>query len=223
MFTFVYFQVILIPDNPLSDISHDKEEYFMVGTIPVPFHKNTTKNSLHNLMSSCDHLPSPATITVSEQSKFKRKIRVDLGRPAGNENKSSESSFCSSFDDNNSIISTAKTLTVTKKFKSHYNVSPQQRQFWKDGAASADRPYNNWQRKTNFDICFRGKINSALTKATPLEKNNENCIGFETQDGNTNEAILRPGMVLLKHHLTHEEQVLDFLCFNIYLLHVCWI
>jgi len=192
-----------------SDVSHDKEEYF------IPLHRNTKKNTLSGSMSSCDHLTSPPSSTVSEQTKFKRKTRVDLGLGRGNENKYSESSFCSSSDDTNSNISTTKTLSVTKEFKSHRE-SPQQGRFWKkDNAASSNRLYNNRKRKINFDICFRGKRNSCLTGASPLEKNKENCIDFEMQEGGTNEetkeGILRPGMVLLKHHLTHDEQVLDFL------------
>ncbi|XP_024636867.1 uncharacterized protein [Medicago truncatula] len=197
--------IMQMPDSPLSDVSHDNEKYF------IPLHKYTKKNSLCESMSSCDHLPSPPSSTVSEQSKFKRKIRVDLGLGPEKENKSSKSSFCSSFHDSDGNISTTKTLSVTKEFKSHCE-SHQQGQFWKkDNAASTNRLYNNSHRKINFDICFRGIRNSGLTGATPLEKNKDSCIEFEMQDGGTNketnDVILRPGMVLLKHHLTHEEQV----------------
>ncbi|KAL5073348.1 hypothetical protein RYX36_012332 [Vicia faba] len=179
-----------------------EDEYFMVGTIPVPLHKK--KNTL-----CCNHLPFPATSTVYDQSKFKRRICVDLEIGQRNGNNSSESSFCPSFDDNNSSnISPTKTLSVTKKFTSHRYESPHQSRFWKkDNTASNDRRYNKRQIKFNYDICFRGKRNSTLTGVTPAEKNKENCIEFEMQEEGTNEGILRPGMVLLKHYLTHNEQV----------------
>ncbi|KAI5391398.1 hypothetical protein KIW84_076268 [Lathyrus oleraceus] len=157
----------VIPDNPLSD--------FMADTNPVPWHKKKKKNALLEFISSCDQ--------PKEQSKFKRRICIDLEMRQYNKNNFSESSFCSSFDDNNgSNISPTKTL-------------------------SADRRYNKRQRKFNCDICFCGKRNSTSTGATPLEKNEENSIGFEMQEEGTDEGILRPGMVLLKHHLTHHEQV----------------
>ncbi|XP_058729238.1 uncharacterized protein LOC131601445 [Vicia villosa] len=169
--------------------------------------KKKPKSSLLEFISSCNHLPSPTTSTDYEQSKFKRRNRVDLEMGQRNRNNYSESSFRSSFEDN-SNISPTKTLSVTKKFKSHHNDSPHRSHFLKTGdTASADRRYNKRQRKFNYDICSRGKRKSTLTGATPLEENKENCIEFEMQEEGTNEGILRPGMVLLKHHLTHHEQV----------------
>ncbi|KAL5073347.1 hypothetical protein RYX36_012331 [Vicia faba] len=162
-----YINANVIPDNPLS------VKYFMVGAIPVPWHKKKKKNSL-----------------------------LEMGQR--NRNSSSECSFCSTINDNNSSnISPTKTLSVTKKFTSHGNESPHGSHSWKkDNTASDDRRFNKRQRKFNYDICFCGKRNS-----TPLEKNEKNSIEFEMQEEGTNEGILRPGMVLLKHHLTHNEQV----------------
>jgi hypothetical protein len=100
---------------------------------------------------------------------------------------------------------------VTRNFTTNHNESPRQSHLWKkDDAALSNRRYNNWHRKINFDICC--ERNSTLTGATRLEKNEENGIEFEVQEEAKHEAILRPGMVLLKHHLTHDEQVFDFLC-----------
>lgn len=211
----------VIPDNPLSNIFHENEKYFMVGTIPVLLNRNTKKNSLllstnprcmssdtkrPELMSSCDHLPSTPTSTVSEKRKFKRICCLDLGFGQGNGNNSSESSFCSSSDDNNSNISTTKTLSLAAKFNRHRKESPKPSHFFKmDDAASANKRYNHRQRKINHDICFHGKRNFDLIGSPLLEQNMENC--SEMQEGGINDRILRPGMVLLKHHLTHDEQV----------------
>ncbi|MCI16907.1 hypothetical protein A2U01_0038052, partial [Trifolium medium] len=168
----------VMPDNTLSDISDDGEKYFMAGT------------------------SSPETSTFSVESKLKRKIRVDLGLEQGNKN---DSRLFSGFDDNISNTSAIKTLPVTENFSSNKNKSPRQSHYWKkDDAVSSNRRYNNEQRKTNFDICCQR--NSTIAGATLLEKNEENGIEFEIQEGATHEAILRPGMVLLKHHLTHDEQ-----------------
>ncbi|XP_057744122.1 alpha-ketoglutarate-dependent dioxygenase abh1-like [Arachis stenosperma] len=51
-------------------------------------------------------------------------------------------------------------------------------------------------RVNQFDICFNGK------RYAPQEKNKEICI-----EGEKERIILRPGMVLLKKFLTHDEQV----------------
>ncbi|XP_058732765.1 uncharacterized protein LOC131604336 [Vicia villosa] len=174
----------VIRDNPLSHISHGEQDFFMVGTISVPLYKNkkNTAPALLECISSSNHSPYPTTSTDYEQSKFKRRNRVNL-------------------HDN-------KTLSVKEKFTRHHNESPHRSHFWKkDYNASADRRYNKTQRKFNNDICFRGKRNSTLTRDIPLEKNEENGIEFEMQEEGTNGGILRPGMVLLKHHLTHHEQV----------------
>ncbi|KAL5073345.1 hypothetical protein RYX36_012329 [Vicia faba] len=160
--------------------------------------KKKPESSLLNFISRIDY----------QQSKFKRRIRVDLEMGQHNWNNSSESSFCSSFDDNNSSnISPTKTFSVTKMFTSHHNESPRRSHLLKDDTASADRRNNKRQRKFNYDICSRGNRNSTSTGAAQLDKNKENCIEFEMQEEGTNEGILRPGMVLLKHHLTHHEQV----------------
>ncbi|XP_045830492.1 uncharacterized protein LOC123921842 isoform X2 [Trifolium pratense] len=169
----------VMPDNPLSDISDDREKDFIAGT------------------------SSPETRTFSFESKLKRKIRVDLGLEQGNKN---DSRLFSGFDDNISNTSAVKTLSVTENFTRNKNKSTRQSHFWKkDDAASSNRPYNNGQRKTNFDICCQR--NSTIAGATLLEKNEENGIEFKIQEGATHDVILRPGMVLLKHHLTHDEQV----------------
>jgi hypothetical protein len=178
-------------DNPLS------ENYFMVGTIPVLLHKKEKKISiLPELMSSSDHIHSPATSTVSAESRIKRKIRIDLELGQGNEN--------------------TKTSSVTRNFTTNHNESPRQSHLWKnDDAALSNRRYNNWQTalnlRFNYDICC--KRNSTLTGATPLKKNDENGIEFEIQEDETHKGILRPGMVLLKNHLTHNEQVLYLLIY----------
>ncbi|XP_058731948.1 uncharacterized protein LOC131603600 [Vicia villosa] len=150
-------------EKVISDISHDEQEFFMVGTISVPLYKKKKNTALALLecISSYNHSPSPATSTDYEQSKFKRRNRVEL-------------------DDN-------KTLSVKKKFTRHHNESPHRSHFWKkDYNASTDRRYNKMQRKFNNDICFLGKRNYTLTEAAPLENNEENGIEFEMQEEGTN-------------------------------------
>jgi hypothetical protein len=182
-------------DNPLS------ENYFMVGTIPVLLHKKEKKISI---------LPELMSSTVSVESKLKRKFRIDLGLGQGNKNNySSESNLCSG-------ISNSKTSSMTGNFTTNHNESPRQSHLWKkDDAALSNRRYNNWQTalnlRFNYDICC--KRNSTLTGATPLKKNDENGIEFEIQEDETHKGILRPGMVLLKNHLTHNEQVLYLLIY----------
>jgi hypothetical protein len=179
-------------DNPSSDISDDGEKYFTVGTIRVPWYKKEKKiSSLPELMSSSDHIHSPATSTVSAESRFKRKIRIELELGQGYKN--------------------TKTSTVTRNFTTNHYESPRQSHLWKNhDAALSNRRYNNWQTalnlRFNYDICCK-------RNSTPLKKNDENGIEFEIQEGETHNGILRPGMVLLKNHLTHDEQVLYLLIY----------
>lgn len=192
-----------MPNNPLSTSSLNNESYLMVGTIPVPLDKRIKKNSFHlstrcksssakfpELISSSNHLPSQTTTVFSEPSKVKRRIRVDLGLAQANWNNHTEPSFCSGFDG------------------SHRQFSSQRKIKYASGGHKMGSSVIVPEFK-QYDICFRRKRNSALIDVTSLEKNKESWI--EMQEEVTKEGILRPGMVLLKHFLTHNEQVHDFL------------
>ncbi|KAK7349725.1 hypothetical protein VNO77_07337 [Canavalia gladiata] len=151
--------------------------YILIGSVRVPFDQKRGKNC----MSSADKHP-----------KYLMRSRVELGFP----HNSSET--CSNYEDD----------------------SPQGTSSWKKNAASVKGSYIshrnsnyaatyshkldysiNMPRFKPYDICFRGKRNSPLTGATVLGENKESCI--EMHQG----GILRPGMVLLKHYLTHDQQV----------------
>ncbi|KAJ1419257.1 Oxoglutarate/iron-dependent dioxygenase [Sesbania bispinosa] len=226
----------VMPDSPLSETFGDNKEYIMIGTNRVQLTK-TPKNSSFpsstrcklssgkppELMSGSDHLHSSPTVTTfSEHGKFKRRTRVDLGLTQASGDNCSDSSFSSSFE--KSSMSLNKTLS-TRSLTSHHCESPQHSHFWKKKAASANTPYNSHNNSNyaksghkidssvdmpkfnkQFDICFRRKRNSPLIGATlSEEKYKESCI--EMQEGGTKDGVLRPGMVLLKHFMTHDEQV----------------
>ncbi|KAJ1416320.1 Alpha-ketoglutarate-dependent dioxygenase AlkB-like [Sesbania bispinosa] len=76
-----------------------------------------------------------------------------------------------------SSMSLNKPLS-TRSLTSHHDESPQHSYFWKKKAASANTPYNS--------------------------HNNSN---YAKSGGGTKDGVLRPGMVLLKHFMTHDEQV----------------
>lgn len=181
----------------------------------------STKSSTHKnpeLMPRSDHLPSPPTTIVSEYRKVKRRTRVDLGSvQAGREN-CGKSSFSSSFENNSSLT---ETLSATN-FATHHDKSLRRNHFGKKKTTSANIPHNS-QSNLNYasachklessftkpyDICFHGKQNSPLIGSTPLEESKESCI--ETPAEGIEDRILMPGMVLLKHHIAHDEQVLYF-------------
>ncbi|XP_057458452.1 uncharacterized protein LOC130749164 isoform X2 [Lotus japonicus] len=213
---------------PLSDSSHDNEAIIMIGSNPVPLYKrakNTSRDTfstrcdssvgkLPELMSRSDHLPSPATSTCSQHRKSKRRTRIDLGLTKDSGDNCSESSCGSSFENTQN-----SNVSLTR----HSDESPQPSQFLKK-SASANRPYHiqhnlnckeaGYDRDSpgstpkfeRYDICFHGKRNSPLIGGSTLfEKNSESSI--EMEDGATKEGVLRPGMVLLKHCITHIEQV----------------
>lgn len=212
------------PGKPLSDTSCDNEVYMIVGSVRVPLPHNKTKNqsfpsstksSTHKnpeLMSRSDQLPSPPTTIASEYRKVKRRTRVDLGAGGDNWGKSS---FSSSFENNSSHSETSPATD----FATHHGNSLRSNHFGKKKTASANIPHNSqsnlnyasaWHKLDSsfpkpYDICFRGKPNSPLIGSRSLEESNEICI--ETQVEGIEDRILMPGMVLLKHHLAHDEQV----------------
>ncbi|XP_047167061.1 alpha-ketoglutarate-dependent dioxygenase AlkB-like [Vigna umbellata] len=56
-----------------------------------------------------------------------------------------------------------------------------------------------------YDICFHGRRNRALIEATLPGENNESKT--EKHEERTKGSLLRPGMVLLKNFISHDEQV----------------
>ncbi|RDX61211.1 alkB, partial [Mucuna pruriens] len=211
----------VMADVPLADTSHvNKESIIMIGGIPVPLVRKNVKNySVPKLMSSSNHLTSPSTSTAGfGHTKFRRKYRIELGlAQASGDNCSVPSS-----DFENSGLSLTKKLPLVNLITPH-DESPQGSYSCKKKAASVNRTYNN---RSNFhyaevglsldasvstpmfkpyDICYHGRINHALIGAKLRGESKESCI--EMQEGRTEGVILRPGMVLLKNYITHDEQV----------------
>ncbi|TKY63601.1 Alpha-ketoglutarate-dependent dioxygenase AlkB [Spatholobus suberectus] len=223
----------IMDDGPLADTSHDNEGFIMFGSIPVLVGNSVKNYSLPRspsctpvadkhpeLMSSSNHLASPPTTTTAfEHTKFKRRSRIDLGLAQASGHNCSVPS--SNFEDSG--------LPLTKKFSTAnlttpHDESPQGSHSWKKKPASVNRPYNSPTSNSNyapdghkldasvstpmfksFDICFHGRRNPTLIGAPVPGENKESS--FEMQEGGTKEGILRPGMVLLKNYITHDEQV----------------
>ena len=226
-FFFILISMIQIQVMPLAGTFQDNEEYITVGSNPVPLHRNHMKNHSIPFSTRCkpsigrhpqltsrsDHLPCTPNTTVSECKKFRRRALVDLGSAQSSGDDRGESSCSSSFKYNS--LSLNEALPVTS-YTHRHDESLRHSHFWRAKATSAYRPHNHHinlnyaaagPKFKPYDICFDGKRNSALIGDTLHEKDNESCI--ELQEGGAKERILRPGMVLLKHYITHDEQVLD--------------
>lgn len=217
--------------------NHDSEESVMSGGFSVSLSKRKMRNyslpwSPYNdigdkqpeLMSNSDHSIFSSTITTTgffKPRNFKR-ARVDLGliKPCGNKCSVPSSNFENT------------KLPLTKRF-SKANLStphdewPQSSQCWRKKPDSVNRPYNRYNNSNYaavgghkldssvsklgfrpYDICFHGRRNHALTGASLLGENKESRI--EMQQEYTKGSVLRPGMVLLKNFISHDEQVLHF-------------
>ncbi|XP_027337615.1 uncharacterized protein LOC113851351 [Abrus precatorius] len=202
----------------LSDTSHDDDEYLLFGTIRSTLRNNNMVNYSHSVSTSSTSstnklpgLPSPTT-TGFEHGKFKKIAKVDQELTQASGDNCRKPSCCSSFE-NTSLTNLTK----------HGDESPLGSHSWKKKAASVNRPYNSHCNSSYaaaghklyssismpkfqpYDICFRRRRNSAVIEASVQGENKESYI--EMDDGGTKEGILRPGMVLLKHYLTHDEQV----------------
>ncbi|XP_014504188.2 uncharacterized protein LOC106764415 [Vigna radiata var. radiata] len=69
-------------------------------------------------------------------------------------------------------------------------------------------PHHEWPKEyiIPYDICFRGRRNRGSMGA-PLQGENKESRIHEIKKKSTNGSVLRPGMVLLKEFLSHDEQV----------------
>lgn len=188
----------------------------------IPFadkHPELKSNSSHlSDLTSSQNAP-----TGFEHRKCKRRARIDLGLNQASGNNCSVPS--SNLEH--------KGLPLTKEFSTANLTKPQDKSpqgcdSWKKKDASVNRrPYNspnnsNYARSGNmfeasvstpevkpYDICFRGRRNSVFVGSALHEENNKSYI--EMHEGETKEGlILRPGMVLLKNFIGHDEQVLHF-------------
>ncbi|KAE9603161.1 hypothetical protein Lal_00018777 [Lupinus albus] len=215
-------------DKPLSDTSQDNPVYIIIGSIPVSLFRDnmnnhslpfSTKSFTHKdpeLMSRSEQLPSPPT---SGNRNFKRN-RVDLGSVQTVGDNCGKSSCSSIFGCNSSLTETSPTTNFT----THRKELLQRSHFWKKkkavsadiphssdnnlGYASADRESDSpvsFLKFKPYDICFRGKRNSPLIGSALIDKSEE--IYIERQTGDIKDRILRPGMVLLKNYISHDEQV----------------
>ncbi|OIW19064.1 hypothetical protein TanjilG_10625 [Lupinus angustifolius] len=215
-------------DMPLSDTSQDNPVCIMIGSIPVLLFRNnmknqsllfSTKSSTHkdsDLMSRSDHLPSPPT---TGKRKFKRN-RVDLGSVQTSQDNCGKSSCSSGFECSSSLTEISPAMNCT----THQKESLQHSHFGKKKkAVSADMPHSShnnlvyasadhesdspvsFLKFKPYDICFRGKRDSPLIRSMLIDKSEEICI--EGQVGDIKDMILRPGMVLLKNYISHDEQV----------------
>lgn len=179
-----------MPDNPLSTSSLNNESYIIVGTIPVPLDKHIKKNSFH-LSTRCK----------SSSAKFPELISSSNHLPSQTTTVFSEPS------------KVKKRIRVDlglgqANWNNHRQFSSQRKIKYASGGHKMGSSVSVPEFK-QYDICFRRKGKSALIDITSLEKNKESWI--EMQEEGTKEGILRPGMVLLKHFLSHNEQVRDFL------------
>jgi len=151
---------------------------------------------------------------------FKR-TRVDLEstKPGGDKCCVPHSSF------ENINLPLAKNFSKTNISTPHDEWS-QNRQCWRKKPDSVNKPYNR-NIKSNYvaiggqkldssvnkpefrpyDICFFGKRNHGFIGATFHGENQESRI--EIQKEWTKGSVLRPGMVLLKNFISHDEQVLQ--------------
>ncbi|KAK7260096.1 hypothetical protein RIF29_25849 [Crotalaria pallida] len=213
------------PDKPLPVPSHDNEGNIIIGTIPVSLRRNNMKNQLlpfstsnssannhPDFMSTSDHLCSPPT---TGYKKFKRRTRVDVGSVQARGDNCGKSGFRSRFEYNSSLTGTPPPSNST----THCDESLRRSHRGKKKAASPNTQHNRHNNFSNaaadhkldspefkpYDICFRGKQTPPLIKSTLIEESNESCLGIQV--GDIKDRILRPGMVLLKHYVAHEEQV----------------
>jgi len=176
--------------------------------------KRKVKNcSLSRSPSSNSISPSTTTTTGFKPRNFK-KIGVDLTEPSGDK--------CSA-PSSNTKLALAKKVSKANLSTSH-DESPQSSQCWRKKPGSVNRSYNRNSHSNYaavgcqmldssvskpefrpYDICFHGRRNHAFIGATLPGENKGSRI--EIQEEWTKGSVLRPGMVLLKNFLSHDEQV----------------
>jgi len=217
---------------------HGSEKCSMFGSILVSLSEKKLKKYSVPLSPSCtsigdkqhpesmcnsNHSISSSRTTPNDFNprNSKRRTRVDLepDKPSGVKCSVPSSSFETSKLPLTNKLSEANLSTPRDE-------SPQSSQRSRKKPDSVNTPYNKncnsnygavgGQKLDSsvskpefrpYDICFHGRRNHALTGAT-LSRENKDC-RIEMQEEMTKVgSVLRPGMVLLKNFLTHDEQVL---------------
>ncbi|KAK7327086.1 hypothetical protein VNO80_31941 [Phaseolus coccineus] len=189
----------------------------MSGSFPVVLSKRKVRNyslswspssNKHpQLMSNSNFSISPSTTTTTAAFKprnFKRtRVDLELTKYSGDH-----------FENTKSPLT--KKVSETNLSTPH-DESPQ---CWRKKPDSVSTPYNRNNHsnyaavggqkldssvKKPYDICFHGRRNHALIAATlPGESKGSR---IEIQEEWTKGSVLRPGMVLLKNFICHDEQV----------------
>ncbi|KAL9331580.1 hypothetical protein ACSQ67_001190 [Phaseolus vulgaris] len=211
-------------DHVVAD--HDTDKCIMIGSIPVLLSKKSPScNSIGDKqhpesMSNSNHSISSSrnATNVFNPRNSKRKTRVDL-----------ESAFsgdkCSVPSSNFEISKLPLPNKVSEtNLSTPQDESLQSSKYWWKKPDSVNRPHNsntnsnyaavgapklnssvNKLQFRPYDICTHGRRNHVLIGATLPGENKEGR--FEMQEEKTEGFVLRPGMVLLKNFISHDEQV----------------
>ncbi|KAK7378138.1 hypothetical protein VNO80_03575 [Phaseolus coccineus] len=215
---------------------HNTEECIMIGSVLVLLSKKKLKKYSDSRSPSCNSIGDkqhPESMSNSNHSisssriptnvfnprNSKRKTRVDL------ESAKSSGDKCSVPSSNFEISKFPLTNKVSEaNLSTPHDESLQSSKYWRKKPDSVIRPHNsntysnyiavgapklnssvNKLQFRTYDICFHGRRNHTLIGATFPGENKESRI--EMQEEKTKGFVLRPGMVLLKNFISHDEQV----------------
>ncbi|KAK4284286.1 hypothetical protein QN277_001140 [Acacia crassicarpa] len=189
--------------------------YIMIGTIPVQLQPPYSMNLQGSSSSPSLNFSSTCTEPRSMSNPL-RSVQSNIRVMHTNVDKTLLPDFSPSSVSNNSL-SPAERFPASN-ISRHQGKSSCTDHLWKSSEVGYVKRPRPAQRNLNnalagykvdpadikpFDICFRRRHNSGLDIS--LHANTKSYT--EVQEGVTEKIILKPGMVLLKHYLSHTNQV----------------
>ncbi|KAI4353512.1 hypothetical protein L6164_002456 [Bauhinia variegata] len=161
--------------------------------------RNSSTENRSEDRSMSDPTPSSQTNTHSRKSQIHRRTRVDLGSHSEHNSRTSS--------ERNASSPTKKSPATNFTSDLHESSLPSEfgkkrRNVYQNHSPAGDK-LDSLFSYPQFDICPLGKGKDALLGASLHGKIKESCT--ENQ-GVTEQTILRPGMVLLKDYISHNEQ-----------------